>query len=196
MQYHFMAEGKFAMLYDLMFGLILRRMERKIVDIAFRHKCEKIVDMGCGTGLQLSLLNKNGFDTIGIDISPAMARYAKRKGLQCIIGDISSAPFPSHNFDCLIYSFVFHLNEEEKIKEILHEGKRILKRGGKIIITDYGRKGVITKMIERLAPEEHYSNYLDYIKKGAIDNMVQISKMKLMERHRFYKGAVQTIVLS
>ena len=51
-------------------------------------------------------------------------------------------------------------------------------------------------MIERLAPEEHYSNYLDYIKKGAIDKIVQISKMKLMERHRFYKGAVQTIVLS
>ena len=74
MQYHFMAEGKFAMLYDLMFALILRRMEKKIVDIAFRHKCEKIVDMGCGTGLQLSLLNKNGFDAIGIDISPAMVR--------------------------------------------------------------------------------------------------------------------------
>ncbi len=191
-----MAEGRFAVLYDIMFGSILRRIERKIVDIAFKYKCEKIADMGCGTGLQLSLLSRNGFDAIGIDISPAMVKYAKRKGLQCMVGDISSTPFPSHHFDCLIYSFVFHLNKQEKIKEILYEGKRILKKGGALIVTDYGRKGIVTKMIERLAPEEHYLNYLDYIKRGAISSIIKISEMKLTESHGFYNGAVKTITLS
>lgn len=193
-------EGKFAGLYDLFFGILLRKIQKNILDIVFRYKCFKIVDFGCGTGMQLSLLNKNGFDAIGIDISPLMIKAAKRKNINCILGDISNTPFPSSYFDCLNISFVLHPNNFENRNKILEEMKRIIKKDGLLILTDYciPRKkfaSFIIKIIEGFATKEHTSNYYDYMKRGAINGIIKKLNLKVEEMHEFYNGAVKTIVL-
>ena len=39
----------------------------------------RILDVGCGTGTQLTLYKKTGCTLFGIDASPAMLRIARRK---------------------------------------------------------------------------------------------------------------------
>lgn len=39
----------------------------------------KIVDIGCGVGLVVNVLNERGFPTTGIEISPKMANYARKR---------------------------------------------------------------------------------------------------------------------
>ena len=192
-------EGRFAFLYDIIFGYLLDGIEKNIVEIASKYRCDKIADMGCGTGKQIYLLKKGGYAAIGIDKSILMIRAAKRKNINCILGDIASTPFPSHYFDCLIYSFVLHPNTREVIEKILEEGKRVIKEDGIFIITDYGipkrrRAAIAIKMIERFATKEHYLNYEEFMKRGAIEWIIQkLGKAK--ERKSFYNGGVETVVI-
>ncbi len=192
-------EGRFAPLYDILFGRLLAGVQQKIAQIVMKNGCNRIADMGCGTGMQLALL-KDKVDAIGIDKSPFMLKAAKKKGVECIMGDISSTPFPSSYFDCLIYSFVLHPNNRAKIKEIMEEGKRILKENGCFIIADYGiakkkRAAIVIRLIERMATKEHYRNYTDYMKRGAINGIIEEARMSIDERQSFYNNGVEVICL-
>jgi len=191
-------EGRFALLYDIIFGRLLAGVQQKISGMVMKNGCKRIADMGCGTGAQLALLKR--LDAIGIDRSPLMLKAAKKKGVECIMGDISSTPFPSSYFDCLIYSFVLHPNTEAKIKEIIEEGKRILKENGCFVIADYGiakkkRIVIAIRLIERMATKEHYKNYMDYMKRGAINGVIEETRMSIDERHSFYNNGIEVICL-
>lgn len=46
-----------------------------------------VLDIGCGRGEMLQLLNENGIKSIGLDINTDMVNRAKKKGLEAIEGD-------------------------------------------------------------------------------------------------------------
>jgi len=192
-------EGRFAGLYDLLFSnLLLKKIQENVVKIAMMHDCNRFIDIGCGTGMQLALLKNNGIDAIGIDVSPLMIKSAKKKNVDCILGNAIRTAFPSGYFDCLNISFVLHPNKQEDREKIIEEMKRIAKKNGIFIITDYGvpkRKfaSVVINSIERMATKEHNINYRDFIKRGALEGLIK-EKMRIIESCKFFNGAVETIV--
>jgi len=198
------SEGRFAGLYDISFGLFLRRIQRRVVKIADRHKCGRIVDLGCGTGSQCIMLYNKKFDVTGIDLSSKMLEIARKKSAEIsfLQRDITSTGFPDNHFDCAIISFVLHMNSEKNERGILNEVKRIVGEGGIVIITDYGMpstfKGKIAelplKIIENLALEDHKKNYRRYMERGALDFVIAENELSVIERHKFYFGVIETIV--
>ena len=198
------SEGRFSGLYDISFGLFLRRMQRSIVKIADRHKCRRIADLGCGTGSQCIMLHNKKFDVTGIDLSSKMLEVARKKNAEITFlqKDITSTGFSDSHFDCAILSFVIHMNSEKNEKKILNESKRIVRDDGLIIITDYSMpstfKGKIVelplKIIENLALEDHKKNYRRYMEKGALDFVIKENELSVIERHKFYFGVIETIV--
>jgi O-antigen chain-terminating methyltransferase len=56
--------------------------------ISLFKKGGKVLDLGCGRGEFLSLLNENGIDAIGIDGNSLMVDNCMDKGLNCRKGDI------------------------------------------------------------------------------------------------------------
>ena len=50
----------------------------KIINIVPTNNRTKLLDIGCGTGHHVNLFNKNNIPSIGIDISPAMIKRAKK----------------------------------------------------------------------------------------------------------------------
>lgn len=199
-----MSEGRFAGLYDLSFGIFLKKIQHDIAKIANRYKCKKIVDLGCGTGSQCNLFDSN-FKVIGMDISPQMLAVAKRKNnsITCICGDIINTCFPNKLFDCSILSFVLHMNNPDDQQKILHEAMRITKDDGIMVITDYGvpysTKGkiadLLVKIIENLAVEEHRKNYYEYVERGSLDAIIKNQNFFILEKRQFYFGTVETIVI-
>jgi len=198
-----MEEGRMAWLYDALFGPILHRVQRKVVEMVKKHGCRNILDMGCGTGMQCSLLRKNGLDVAGIDINPYMLFRARKKGLECIRGDIAHLSFPSSTFDCALLSFVFHLNDMASIRKIADEARRVVREGGGIIIADYGaprgRKGRMlsrfVKMVERMAAEEHHRNYKRYEGRGYMEGIIEEFNLPVVERAAFYHGNIEVVML-
>lgn len=94
----------------------------------------KTLDMGCGDG-NVSKLYLSKSAVYGIDISKSALKYAKNNGIKAKYCDLNNnkIPFPSGFFDNVIMTDVIeHLIDP---LGLLIEAKRVLKKGGKLIIT-------------------------------------------------------------
>jgi SAM-dependent methyltransferase len=64
-----------------------------------------IADLGCGDGFGSYLLNSEGYDVTGMDLSGNMVELARKheqKGLSFIQGDLSAPPFEKEQFDAVM----------------------------------------------------------------------------------------------
>ena len=121
-----------------------------------------ILDLGCGTGDSLLLLyhlNKN-LNLYGLDISEKMLKRANKKLKEKAIlrqGEAGKIPFRDNLFDYVITTEAFHHfpNPNLALKEIF----RILKKGGKLILTDITFKSSIIKSLFKFLEPGHVKIY-------------------------------------
>ena len=101
-------------------------------------KNSKVLDLGCGTGDQLNILNKFNMEFYGVDPAPGMVEIAKQKfntKNRIKLGVAQNIPFEDNYFDCLIMIEVLRYFDREDINTALKESFRVLKPGGKIFCT-------------------------------------------------------------
>ena len=94
----------------------------------------RILDVGCGAGYFLRLLDEKTWMRFGVEISPQAAHEAaKILGERNIyIGNLLDTFFPAASFDCLTFwSSLEHMNDP---RANLVEARRIIKPGGSILI--------------------------------------------------------------
>ena len=103
----------------------------------------EILDLGCGTGLELTeyfKINPSAKIT-GIDLSEAMLRALKEKfsdkSITLICGSYFDVPFPENYFDCAVsVESLHHFTKEEKIP-LYKKLFASLKENGYFVLTDY-----------------------------------------------------------
>lgn len=100
---------------------------------------ERILEIGCGNGYYLSLLNRleMKLNLVGIDNVQMALDDAKKfifdNKVKLIFADASSLPFSNKTFDKIVMSEVIeHVKNEKKV---LSEAYRLLKSGGIIALT-------------------------------------------------------------
>jgi 2-polyprenyl-3-methyl-5-hydroxy-6-metoxy-1,4-benzoquinol methylase len=94
-----------------------------------------ILDIGCNEGHIATLLKKQGNMVHGTDIVQSNIKKAKKKGILAIYHDITDgqAPYKNETFDVVVIADVIeHIFDTDKVFE---EAYRLLKPGGKIILT-------------------------------------------------------------
>jgi len=91
-----------------------------------------ILDAGCGTGLSTQLIANRGYIAIGIDISSLFLKNAQNENIPYIVGDVTRMSFKDESFDAV--ASIELLEHVVKPQDALNEMKRILKKGGKLII--------------------------------------------------------------
>ena len=97
----------------------------------------KILDLGCGVGATVEYLQtEHRFDAVGLDLSDLLLKEGKKDvpGSKLVRGDIGRLPFPDGRFDGVWSECVFSLLDDPA--RALDECKRVLKRGGALILTD------------------------------------------------------------
>lgn len=102
-------------------------------------QCQKVLDVGCGTGRNLIYLAKSGKTVFGIDRNIETAMIAM-KNIAAIpnanIGlflqaEADQLPFENDSFDLVIANAMLHFAKDEShFNEILDECFRVLKPGG------------------------------------------------------------------
>ncbi len=96
----------------------------------------KALDLGCGRGEWLELLQDQGIDAIGIDLDPGMLSACKERGLNTEEGDAIAAlqTLPSNSISLVT---AFHVAEHLPFDDLLTlvtEAHRVLTPGGLLIL--------------------------------------------------------------
>jgi ubiquinone/menaquinone biosynthesis C-methylase UbiE len=169
-----------------------------------------VFDIGCGTGSHLSLYQKAGCRTFGIDLSPAMLNAARRKltataQAALIQGNASRMPFPDESFDLVTATLTFHEMPAALRAPVVDEARRVLKRDGRFLVTDYHPgpihfpEGWFTKtliaIIEALASEDHTRNYRDFMARGGLAPLIAESGLLVDEQKIVGGGTIGLYLL-
>jgi ubiquinone/menaquinone biosynthesis C-methylase UbiE len=93
-----------------------------------------ILDCGCGTGNNLTMLRRYG-RACGIDITWSGLAYAHSRGeRQVARASATCLPFPASQFDLITSFDVLYAFDDEMERDALNEMYRVLRPGGQILI--------------------------------------------------------------
>ena len=102
----------------------------------------KVLDLGCGTGRLYQIFAKfqDSIDYIGLDQSEGQLAEAKKEfpNNKYVQAEMTKLPFDDASFDLVFcVATLHHLPDEETRQQALSEMKRILKPGGRVLMTNW-----------------------------------------------------------
>jgi uncharacterized protein (TIRG00374 family) len=130
---------------DMMVQRYFQRRKTEVIKNSLaveRH--DVIIDIGCGSGVQIKEIGKKGYSlAIGIDINLNAIRFARERSLpdtEFIIADAQYLPMKSSSADKIVCAEIIeHLKRPQNL---VNEIARILKHGGAVVITTPNDKSV------------------------------------------------------
>jgi ubiquinone/menaquinone biosynthesis C-methylase UbiE len=93
----------------------------------------KVLEIGCGNGK--NMLYRNDLNIVGCDISQAQVDICLKKGLNVIKANMTSLPFTELFDNIICIATYHHLDNDNDRKKALYEMYRVLKNGGKVLLT-------------------------------------------------------------
>lgn len=98
----------------------------------YRKEGGRFLDIGCGSGKNLKLLEGYGWETYGIELDEAAVRHAQDDGLRVEQSSLETAQFVGKRFDSIRIWHVFeHLTDPQAAMKKL---KDLLEREGEILM--------------------------------------------------------------
>ena len=201
---------KTATVYDFLFSSVLKNIHENIRNCLTHNKAKNIVDLCCGTGLQLRYLAKQNMTLTGVDISQAMLYQARKKSpdtIHYLEMDAADTGLPGKKYDSVIITFALHEKPAAQHLAIFKEACRLVTADGIILIADYCVPGeelssmlmsnVIFQSVERLAGINHYHCYKDWMARDAVEGFLDANnpgKLSLLSTHYF--GCVKLLMVS
>lgn len=141
------------------------RWEKRLIDL------QKLVppintplyhlDVACGTGTLIQRLSKYGWNSVGIDISPAMLTTAKKlyPDIRVLLSDMCYLPFSNffHIASCLFDSINFLLHEEDIYRSIYSMASCLRDQG--IIYFDCVTEQMVKQYYNNSQWKENYKDF-------------------------------------
>jgi ubiquinone/menaquinone biosynthesis C-methylase UbiE len=121
------------------------RLNRKVAEVLDPRDGERILDIGCGTGLltiEIARRMQTG-EVIGVDASLPMIDVARRKraggvcGFEPGLGE--DLPFDDGRFDAVTSALFYHHVDLSVKRRCAAEMMRVLRQGGRILVADIDR---------------------------------------------------------
>ena len=125
--------------------------------LAELHVGEKVLDLGCGGGIDVLLsarrVGPTGF-AYGLDMTDAMLDLAERnraeaqiENVEFLQGIIEAIPLPDQSVDVVISNCVINLSADKSL--VVREAYRVLTPGGRFAVSDIVIQGRIPQIIQK-----------------------------------------------
>ena len=108
-----------------------------------------VLDVGCGSGIQLAAYQEAGCRVSGIDTSQAMLNVAHRRlreRADLRLGDAARMPYPDGAFDLVLAATVLHEMPPEVRGTVLDEMRRVLRPDERVPgqVLRHGKQALMT----------------------------------------------------
>ena len=194
-----------AALYDALLEPFLRRGRLAQVALAKELGARRVLDMGCGTGKQISRFAGSDVQVYGLDLSPGMLAQAREQAAgRCVQADATQAPFADKSFDLVYCQYALHEKSREVIGGLLAEARRVLRPQGFLAVTDYAPQadrrpwtqilGLGIRIIERIAGDAHYRHFCDWMQRGGLAKVLDEAGWEQQKATHIFRGNVRMIL--
>jgi len=125
--------------YDVFTPQANARLIAAFVRLSELPRGSRVADLGCGSGVFTELLRREGYASVGLDISPRLVALGRSKypDLELIEGDAENLPFDSESLDGVLLSGLVH--HFPNPRRLITEVRRVLKPGGRFVGFDPNR---------------------------------------------------------
>ena len=128
---------KYDQWFETPIGALVKQYEREVLlDLLQPQAGERILDLGCGTGIFTDNVLDAGARVTGLDISLPMVQAANwklsRAPFNALCGDMTALPFRDKSFD-KVYSMTA-VEFIEDAAAVVKEMERVARRGGLLVL--------------------------------------------------------------
>ena len=146
---------KMAKVYDITFGPALHPGRLQAIERMDIQSGERVLEVGVGTGINLSLYPKN-CSVVGIDFSSPMLEIARERAarkdvrnVRLLQMDAADLKFADDSFDIVYAPYLISVVPDPV--KVAHEMRRVCRPGGRIIVLNHFLSpNAILSRIERL----------------------------------------------
>lgn len=89
------------------------------------------LDLGCGTGRSLAVIETSGWIPVGVDLSADQLRVARQRGTRLVRADAASLPFEAGTFDAVVANWIS--TDVDDFAAVMRESARVLRSGGRFV---------------------------------------------------------------
>ncbi len=116
---------------------VIERLHRDLAELISANisSGDVVLDVGCGTGSLLSMIDAEGVKRVGLDISPAMLRMAANVDCHLLMGDAHLLPLRDGCVDLLVSTGTLH--HLRRPQEFFRECLRVTRRKAWIVELSY-----------------------------------------------------------
>jgi phosphatidylethanolamine/phosphatidyl-N-methylethanolamine N-methyltransferase len=148
------AYGRYAPVYDRLFGGVLDPGRRALADAVARAAPAKLLEVGVGTGLMLARYPA-ATAIVGVDLSRAMLTKAEAR-VQALGGrdirlelmDAEALAFENGTFDCVTVPYVLSVTPDPR--RLVSEIRRVCRKDGTILILNHFSGSRFWWLLERV----------------------------------------------
>lgn len=100
----------------------------------------RLLDVGCGSGHNLELIERLGFRCWGIDVSATAVAKAKAKSAnpeRFVAGSVTRLPWPDASFDVVTDIGCLHCLHPDEVAAYVAEVRRVLAPGGRFLCRSF-----------------------------------------------------------
>ena len=157
------------------------------------HPGKKLLELGCGDGMQLELYKKYGLNVAGLEpYGPSLT--PREKSLNIERKSILQSKFPKESFDYIVMKEVLeHIPNQD---EVLKKSYSLLKKGGKLIIIVPNVNSLWNKIFNRNwygydIPRHLFMYNSRNLKLRLIENKFKISKARTYDLPYMLDGSIK-----
>lgn len=192
--------------YGTLVDPLLKDLRAFVTEFAGMNPSDRVLDVCCGTGVQVLEYGRRGIIATGIDISPAMLRMAERNGtkqnldnVSFQLADAANLPFTNNYFDYVSISFGLHDKVSSVRHRVVSEMKRVAKQHGVLILVDFqvplpkNLWAMFAHSLEFVIDGSHYAGFKDYLSSGGLDGILEIHNLWEEQRAHVKSGLVAIV---
>lgn len=149
------------------------RVIRQFVEAVDPQPSDRLLDAGCGTGVNCSRFHAAVREIVAMDFSEEMIRRAEKrialeniKNVRLLVGSVTKLEFPDDAFDKVICASVLQYLDDDECEAAFREMIRVCRHGGRIVIHAKNRSSLygaslrlwrfMAKILRRRTKADHY----------------------------------------